>query len=1362
MLRLTLLIVSLDFILVKVIVLNAMEEANKRDCNQMSNLEDTVRNLREENAKLLQLLRSQGLLLDSPLNGKSSEPASASVPETTNITFDHSDLTLTTNSVSTTNQINQQHIHNHGPMNQQNHNEQTIHGSQSNITPNFNTVIQTNSQPFVQNNSNTLVQNNTNLIQPINLVNFNNVSLDSIQSFFASQNNVMYLSQTSTSASTMPTNTTTMTSISSILTNCPPNESSISIRSRPFVNRLNQELVPVIPKIKAEYYEKLIRQYANSSNSEPKKRIQRSIRSRPSSRICISSTVNKSKSSSDTLRSSSTRVDHSPPIRLFSSPDDQSQSSSIENQNDLPIHIPNLQSLDHSPSPIRKKSTKPRQRPNRKKFLTSPIISITANPARPSLIIKRSITNRKPTKRHIKTLVQSQSENLTSTICSSPSNAFAQSISGLLENLDQELMASNFLSHAVVNNLLSDDTTTPVQRVVSDAIESAEETYHTTTASMPTLEEFHDRLENGTHDFNVENEQITAFMSEEDMRLVEMNFDETTFLKQFDLDDAGLRLSGNSDQNIFACISTDNQTNSSTSHPSTALYSSSSSISNSVFTTVVPLGSQLPTNTRLNQEKERNPDVTCLLPEEGIQLTARHIEPSQVATYESVNYQDILDDLVMVTDQDVLRHAQAATTDNSSIVPSEFTFTLLETTDDIINSTHIQLTTEQASTVLNKLQYLYPIDQQRQHDAMEKQTEIQPIVIPESLQCDIVAPTTLDSSNLSPLLPMISTHSSDRSMALTEIITGVCSDRQSSNDLDSLLPSLDMPNAFASLPAKENSNTSVLSSNSPRSESTSQICVLSGSSATLSNTAQNEMIIDSGRVERLTTDTGTLCNNASVIEDLLCETTSTSSFEIIENQGKALVKQHVVIDNVDRLLEQVEPKRIDSQLFERTFSRYQQKYHSSLLHRHTVQIKRSEESPPSTPSVKLKLEEARKSKPLEQTSIRLTVHANVSQNVSSEERIHNRQIQKHKRKSRHRKKKIIPNPPQETEIASLTRFEQSSAEFYQQPSPPISDEAQLKNETQPLSPLLPPMTITTTLHSGFIIEEQTPPSSITSFEHKQSPPPLLYNNSDTSDRLTTNDSHLHDYHDNHEHHQTNNAFITPPPEMDLHSHRTSSYESIHRSSNSPNESNHRHRHYRQRHHRESSTSSKSLTSTDFALDTYALEPVSPTPIETQKQKQSCSATATTNYNVILSPRVDDHHHQQQKRSQDYHSKKSSSTRSPRPISSSSQMHQQARSLSNHNYRVPQEQSLLPHTLPPSYPSIHFNSYVQSFHHYAPRPFFNFSHPRSYLDPHSTSHSSEHHRRSYSRHSSQYSHAKRRQYYNKSNHSSSRDHRAFNR
>ncbi|CAF5149067.1 unnamed protein product, partial [Rotaria socialis] len=47
------------------------------------------------------------------------------------------------------------------------------------------------------------------------LVNFNNVSLDSIQSFFASQNNLVYLSQTSSSSTTTTTAAATTTATSS-------------------------------------------------------------------------------------------------------------------------------------------------------------------------------------------------------------------------------------------------------------------------------------------------------------------------------------------------------------------------------------------------------------------------------------------------------------------------------------------------------------------------------------------------------------------------------------------------------------------------------------------------------------------------------------------------------------------------------------------------------------------------------------------------------------------------------------------------------------------------------------------------------------------------------------------------------------------------------------------------------------------------------------------------------------------------------------------------------------------------------------------------------------------------------------------
>ena len=149
-------------------------------------------------------------------------------------------------------------------------------------------------------------------------------------------------------------------------------------------------------------------------------------------------------------------------------------------------------------------------------------------------------------------------------------------------------------------------------------------------------DEFNDRLDNDTNpttqDFNVENEQITSFMSEEDMRLVEMNFDENSFLKQFDLDDPGIKLTNHSDQNIFANILTNNndliQTQQITEQPIThqnppaptpplQVYPGSSYINNNIFTTVVPLSLIQP----VNPSFVNNTNTTSLLPEEGVQLT---------------------------------------------------------------------------------------------------------------------------------------------------------------------------------------------------------------------------------------------------------------------------------------------------------------------------------------------------------------------------------------------------------------------------------------------------------------------------------------------------------------------------------------------------------------------------------------------------------------------------------------------------------------------------------------------------------------------------------------------------------------------
>jgi hypothetical protein len=263
-------------------------------------------------------------------------------------------------------------------------------------------------------------------------------------------------------------------------------------------------------------------------------------------------------------------------------------------------------------------------------------------------ITKRTTTNKKQVKRNSKTLVQYHSESILQQNPSSPSNSFAESISGLLENFDQELIASNFLSQTTTSNLLTDEdnsiissNTNIIQNIDNGAIQN-QEIYHLRTSSMPTLDEFNDRLENETilnhqiittQDYNVENEQITSFMNEEDMRLVEMNFDENTFLKQFDLEDPGIKLSVHSDQNLFANILTNNndliQTQQSITHQNPPppphhhhpppAYPGSSLINNNVFTTVVPLGLQQQksqTNTFIN-----NNNTTRLLPEEGVQLT---------------------------------------------------------------------------------------------------------------------------------------------------------------------------------------------------------------------------------------------------------------------------------------------------------------------------------------------------------------------------------------------------------------------------------------------------------------------------------------------------------------------------------------------------------------------------------------------------------------------------------------------------------------------------------------------------------------------------------------------------------------------
>jgi len=224
------------------------------------------------------------------------------------------------------------------------------------------------------------------------------------------------------------------------------------------------------------------------------------------------------------------------------------------------------------------KTKTPKIRPRIRKPPTIPI-PIAPNLGRPlapaPLNVQRIVTTtkRSPKKRTSKS-----------------ADRFAESISGLMKNFDQELIASNFLS--------------------TNRNES-------TTVSVP----------------------MTTLISDDDLRLVEMNFDETNFLKQIE-----------SEENFYPKSIESRRTSSSTdpSLPLHSTYPGSSLINNNVFTTIVPL--TIRTSTRS-------------LPEENVRLTARHIEPSQVATFESAKYSDLLDELGIVTDQDVLTHAQTTNND---------------------------------------------------------------------------------------------------------------------------------------------------------------------------------------------------------------------------------------------------------------------------------------------------------------------------------------------------------------------------------------------------------------------------------------------------------------------------------------------------------------------------------------------------------------------------------------------------------------------------------------------------------------------------------------------------------------------------
>lgn len=790
---------------------------------------------------------------------------------------------------------------------------------------------------------------------------------------------------------------------------------------------------------------------------------------------------------------------------------------------------------------------------------------------------------------------------------------------------------------------------------------------------------------------------------------------------------------------------------------------------------------------------------------------ARHIEPSQVATYESVKYQDILDDLVMVTDQDVLRHAQATADGDSSMVATEFSFALLEATNEMIKNTNLRMV-EDNPTALTDLQYFYPMesenisDQQQPTPIVEK-LQSQPIPSAEATTNaldDSVINTSI--TDLSSILQFQSIQSpTHQDMSTVELITPIRPTKTISSkspdqsiDFESLLPPSKSVDSHPNDPTQSYSpisDTFILSTNSLQEQSqptetamSPRPCILFEPISSSSNppspmkSSQNEMIIDSGRLDDSHSENTHLINHDEQIEELLRDSTN-KTYEIIENQGHTPLKNHLVIADVNQLIEQIESSETDpkrTELLEQTFSRYQEKYQLHLQHQQKISTKKSQEQSLTIPPVKLKLnsiysqqtlklKEERISPsppppppssnhqtedqppptpppPVERPPLKITIRTKLPTSVPSpKEKTPNKQKRKSKKKKSHhhpqhqqnaKKAKTIADQL-ETEYAGLTRFERPLAQLYHQQSPPTSDETFPKDEAIISSLPPPPLSrsesqSSSTLHSGFMIDEQTPPSSITSNEHKQSPPPLLLTQA-KAEKVRNNYSHLFN-NDIHHEHQSNDSFVTPPPEIDLNhqqQQKQQSYENFCSFSNSPNKQ----RHHQRKSSVTSSSSSRSVTTTDYAIDTQALEPVSPTPISTSKQKHSRNSSASsTNYNDV-SPSYFDH--QQARQTKDYHSKKSSSSsnRASRPTSSS-HIYPQSRSLSNHNYRPAPEPPLLPPVIPPPPSALHLDPYAQSYHHpfasrAAPPPpaYFNFPFPHPFLNPHSTSAPSHYHHQS---------------------------------
>ena len=615
----------------------------------------------------------------------------------------------------------------------------------------------------------------------------------------------------------------------------------------------------------------------------------------------------------------------------------------------------------------------------------------------------------------------------------------------------------------------------------------------------------------------------------------------------------------------------------------------------------------------------------------------------------------------MVTDQDVLSHAQAAAASDPSIVSTEFSFALIEATNEIIKETQIELLND-TTDALNQLQYFYPPSQQP------------PIAV-------------LDESLLEVQTP------SDQ--VTTEVINDVIPPKSpvvelQPIDFDALLPAPSPPTTSSYSPI---SDTLALSSRSlPRLAEPTNL--------------SEEVVIDSGRLDQFPSAERDLPASDGTIEDLLDETNK-DSYQPIEDREQSTTAKVV-------------------RSLETTFTRYQQKYQSNLKRRREMRSKDTREQSLSIPKMKFKLNSIKAAKKKTKRKLLPPPPPIVTVKQLAEEEEERPPLKITIRTSRLSADERQETRPMETECpVDPTPFEPPpppAAEEVCQALATASNDTDLKNEIRSPSPpvdtqidLLCPSQSSSIRHSGFLIDEHTPPSSITSIEHKHSPPPLLSAQM-VSEKLKSSYSHLFTADTHPDQEQNNETFTTPPPENDFHPQTQKRFSSETSYSCSP--IRHKKSHQQRTSSVTSSTSSKSLSTTDYALDTEALEPVSPTPLSKSKSKHSQSSGSTASAEV--SPNY--YHHHSSKHSRDHHSStkhsSSSSNRSSKPSS--------ARSSSNHHYRSRQESPPVP---PPPYP--------HPYHHFAPpAAFFNYPYPHPNMVPppqyYPRHHSSKHHRQYSSR------------------------------